>query len=396
VIAAAVSLALNETRADWQVFKPIVGVGKIARIDPDAGQPGGMNRHYGGGLTPAETATFEIDVKKAVDMDCNNEGDRKDAGLEEKDTVWEVTLGSGTMEPGVFASGFCPNKTIHKGIEITCRVYEGHKFSWTDANHDAPVTRKWDGMLNTFKVGVKIDPTNVKVYEDEDVSKAVVFPSLAQMDFKIPSTGDGSRPGKIELSSDNVTYEIKWTALADTSDGSLNKSGIRKSIVFAPQIHVAGEYYGWTIRTGLASPDFDLVGKLSSTLSGSASPYAEAGMDIVFALIGKPDIDLEAGFCFGGVTVIENVGKRQGEVKHYGKAPSDIYKEWEMDFNGLTIVSKPQKHDVQDQVRGSFEANSLVAVVDKWWMGGYTAAVSFKKNNWLRAKFSIGNTVRYE
>lgn len=355
-ILVTVSGALNAADT-WKKSDAITGVGEISKT-----RPTGQNSkilHYGGTGTP-ETADFEIDVSGAKDLDCNVQSKLKeDAGLEAADTNWSVPAKSGTIVDGGFTTTFTPGDTPMSQIWVKAKVFEGHNRSWANGDNDAPVERRWDD-LTTFIVGVKLDPGNLKYYEDGTLGgsgsgagadPAVLDLGTQNLNAFTDWTGILASPGDKQSKTTFPHKDLTWTALAETDTGSV--SGTMGEINYKPQITVEGRYRFFGGLAGLQPPGS--IGVAAWQFLGATNPYARAGVTLVATALGSKT-QYKGGI--GGQTVIQNQETKKLDVfKINEDAPT-------IDLAALSIAGSTVSASVNDKVEGSVDINGVAGVYD--------------------------------
>jgi hypothetical protein len=291
----------------WKRSDPITGVGDIIKTSPTG--PSSSMLHYGGTRNP-ETASFSVNTADARDIDCNADtGERKDAGLHEADTIWTVPNGTGTIGDGGFTALFTPGDQVATNITVKVKVFEGHQYSWASNDFDPPVEKQWHQALTTFIVGVKMDPGNVKYYEDgklagaasgTEPTKKLIDLGSGSLNAYIPWTGWGPTPGSVQVWPSYPDKLLTWRALAETSTGSVG--GIMGTINYRPEIEVGGAY-----KMMGGTEGFGPIGSLGTILITYAAKaydqYAAAAVAILLQLTGTKT---QYQCAMAGETVIEN------------------------------------------------------------------------------------------
>lgn len=334
----------------WLVGEAISGVGEIQRVDQDVNT---NFLHYGGTGTP-ETAKFKINLESAVDKDKRySNGEIKDAGLHAADTTWRVkAAAAGVIVDGGVATTFTPGNTVHSNINVFATVSEGHSYSYEYGNNDKPVEVKWNETLTTFKVGIKLDPGNHKLWEDDAAaSKTVAFKS-ASLSCKIGWSGLWYE-GIKKKGNEYPTKNLKWRAIAASSSG--NVGGIQGSIKFTPAITAVGKYRMFGDLAGLQYPGF--AGEIVATLAGFVNPYVGAAVSL--ALKGMSSSKTEWIGKIAGETVIENDKKKTIDKESNSSSSTTT-----VDLAGLSINGKTLTVDKDDETRGSINIKSMVVVND--------------------------------
>lgn len=344
--------ALAET-GEWVAYEPITA-GEITKQSPTG--PSGNILHYAGTGTP-ELATFEIDVSSASDMDQNSAtGEVADAGLDETRTDWHVPAGTGTIIDGSFQTVFTPSSQVHSNITVKATVYEGPEYSAADEDPDEALTVTWPNTLTTFKVGVKLDPGNIKVWEDDSNPQETIILGQASLSAYHDYTGVPNIPGEITDGEKGIpTKNVTWTAIAESDNGSVG--GIQGAIAYAPSITSIGYYRVGAYRAGALQPGDQ--GDIGIGLIGTAGqPYVAAGLEIIREVLNWGS--LSAVSYVAGQSVIENQGERHIKVK------SNLADDGQKIANlpDLNIDGAEVSADVGDQLKGSFALQSEAVVYD--------------------------------
>lgn len=362
VAVLAAVMASAASGAEWVAGDPIAGLGDISKTSPTG--PSSNNLHYGG-TNNAETAKFQLDTANATDYDtcAEDPGVELDAGLCEADTEWSCSTGAGTMDQGEFSSEFTPGNDVKSGITIDAKVYEGHEYSYTDGNHDVPVEVQWDYTLSTFIVGVKMDPGNVKYYEDcslggdasgsEETEKMIHLWATNAMECNVDWTSLPGCPGQVTDPGSYPSKNLTWKAIAETDGGSVG--GIMGTIHYGPKITVSGEYECRGGGSGV--PDPGSYGTLLVTLAGVASPYAGAAASIVVTAAGSRT---HFKWALAAETVIENYENAEIDESEIAFTGSGVT---EIDLSSLSL-STSIAADVNDELKGSVDMEGLAEVYD--------------------------------
>jgi hypothetical protein len=352
---------------EWLKFKPITGVGEIVRLGQDVNT---NFLHYAGTGAP-EKAHFKIDVSQAKDLDKRkSDGLVRDAGLDRKSTKWRVeAAAAGTMPDGKFASTFTPSDTVHSNIKVFAKVGEGHDYSYESGNNDEPVERMWNERLTTFKVGIRIDPGNKVIWEDDNEGSLTVEQNSKSLACRIlprtPIWGEVIKRDK----ADYPQKAASWTALAASSNGMVD--GIQGAIQYTPSIKVVGKYRIYGGLEGFQSIGRD-AGKLTVGLAAKVNPYVAAAVKIALKIMSGNKTEWLGRI--SGEAVIENDKKRQVDELFESREHRLV-----VDLSQMSVPGNVVRVDKGHVTRGSADIMAMVAVLDN----GRLCGAYMKIDRWI-------------
>lgn len=366
---------------EWETGDDIAGVGEITQVYPDDTVSNRTNLHYGE-TDSEETAQFEIDVDDATDIDLCTPSDPEitdDAGLEETDTDWTCTpTGAGEIDDEGFCTTFTPGDGIHAGIEIKCEVFEGHSLSYDYGNYDDSVEVEWSGTLDTFKVGVKMDPDNHKYWESDTGTeeKHALHASISKLGLSTGWSGYTSAPGQNTKSGDLAKKDLTWKAIAETSTGPVG--GIMGSIEYAPLIECEG---GLRLIADTIGFSRGVLGTLASIIEGMPIPYIDALVNIFVDTTGTKThwkVQLLGSSAIESISS-KSIGSSEDYVGVLHLNGVDDYDLSSLNISGTTVTA-----DEDDVVEGSVDLEALAETVDDSHVSEAYAQVYIFEHGWVK------------